>query len=76
MKTIRIFISSPGDVWEERLKAQQVITDLQRNYASIASLEPVLWEDLALPATASFQESIDYLLEQKPIEIAVFMTKV
>ena len=73
MKTIRIFISSPGDVKEERLKAEQVIADLQRLYASQAVLEPVLWEDLALPATASFQESIDYLVTKRPIDIAVFI---
>lgn len=73
MKTIRIFISSPGNVKEERTKAEQVIADLQQLYASQAYLQPVLWDDLALPATASFQESIDYLLGQKPIEIAVFI---
>jgi len=73
MKSIQIFISSPGDVKEERHKAEQVIADLQRNYAAQAVLEPVMWEDLALPATASFQESIDYLLLRKPIEIAVFI---
>ncbi len=71
--TIRIFISSPGDVNEERTKAQQVIADLQRIYATQALLQPVLWEDIALPATASFQQSIDYLLGQHPIEIAVFI---
>jgi hypothetical protein len=29
MKTVRIFISSPGDVQEERDKAKQVIAALQ-----------------------------------------------
>ncbi len=72
-RIVRIFISSPGDVNEERAKAQQVIADLQRAYTSQALLMPVLWEDLALPATASFQESIDYLLAQEPIDIAVFI---
>lgn len=72
-RIVRIFISSPGDVNEERAKAQQVIADLQQAYISQAFLKPVLWEDLALPATASFQESIDYLLAQEPIDIAVFI---
>ena len=39
----------------------------------MARLVPVLWEDLALPATASFQEAIDFLLEKQPIDIAVFI---
>jgi len=70
--TVRIFISSPGDVNDERDKARRVIDDLQRHHAG-ATLEPVLWEDLALPATASFQETIDFILRTKPIDIAVFI---
>jgi len=71
-RTIRIFISSPGDVAVERDKARRVIEGLQRYYSGVI-LQPVLWEDLALPATASFQESIDFLLNQQPIDIAVFI---
>ena len=32
-----------------------------------------MWEDLALPATASFQEGIDAILGERPIDIAVFI---
>jgi tetratricopeptide (TPR) repeat protein len=71
-RTIRIFISSPGDVEAEREKARQVIESLQRQYADVV-LQPVLWEEFALPATASFQETIDYLLDRQPIDIAVFI---
>ncbi len=71
-RVIRVFISSPGDVAEERDKARRVLADLQRLYVGV-TLEPLLWEDLALPATASFQESIDALLNQQPIDIAVFI---
>ena len=71
--TIRIFISSPGDVAEERDKARRVVADLQRQFGSRVQLETVLWEDLALPATASFQETIDLILHQRPIDIAVFI---
>lgn len=70
--TIRIFISSPGDVAEEREKARRVIETLQRQYSQVV-LQPLLWEDLALPATASFQESIDYLLHRERIDIAIFI---
>lgn len=74
MKPIRIFISSPGDVTEEREKAKQIITELQRRYADQTKLEAVFWEDLPLGATASFQEGIDLLLnDQKGVDIAVFI---
>ena len=42
MKTIRIFISSPGDVAPERDKARQVIHDLQRRYLGRLELAPLL----------------------------------
>lgn len=70
--TVRIFISSPGDVDAERDKARGVVESLQRRYPG-TRLEPVLWEDLALPATACFQDSIDHLLHRRPIDIAVFI---
>ncbi len=69
---VRIFISSPGDVRVEREKARRVIEGLQRHIPR-ATLVPVLWEDLALPATASFQATIDVLLHQQPIDVAVFI---
>ncbi len=71
-QTIRIFISSPGDVTEERDGARRVIEGLERLYPR-ARLVPVLWEELALPVTASFQETIDFLLEREPIDVAVFI---
>lgn len=69
---VRILISSPGDVAEERDQARRVIGSLQRHYPGVR-LEAVLWEELVLPATASFQESIDYLLGRQPIDVAVFI---
>ena len=69
---VRIFISSPGDVVEERNQARRVIADLERRYPEV-TLRPLLWEELALPATASFQESIDFILNREPIDIAVFI---
>jgi hypothetical protein len=44
LKTIRIFISSPGDVVEEREKARQVVRDLQRRCLGRLELIPVLGE--------------------------------
>lgn len=70
---LRIFISSPGDVEDERKKAAQVIAGLQHYYAEAVILEPVLWEDLPLRVDCSFQEGIDVILRQEPIDIAVFI---
>ncbi len=69
---VRIFISSPGDVNDERDKARRVIDGLQRHYIGV-TLQPVLWEDFALPATATFQETIDLILQKEPVDVAVFI---
>ncbi len=58
MKILQIFISSPGDVFEERAIADRVIDRLQSEYAGRIVLEPVLWEHEPLVATANFQEQI------------------
>lgn len=72
--TFRIFISSPGDVAEERDKARQVVAALQRHYGDEVTLAPVLWEDLPLGADASFQQGIDLVLSREQgIDIAVFI---
>lgn len=73
MKTIRIFISSPGDVHEEREKARRVVNTLQREFEDRLLLQPVTWEDMALSAAASFQEEIDEKLAQDPIDITIFV---
>jgi hypothetical protein len=72
LRVLRIVISGRGDVVEERHQARRVIEGLQKRYPDVA-LQPVLWEDLALPATASFQETIDLIQHQSPIDIAVFV---
>jgi|GEM_PF-2314739 len=74
MKSVRIFISSPGDVAEEREKAKQVIAALQQLYSNEAQIVPVLWENLPLGADASFQQGIDLVLNgHHAIDIAVFI---
>ncbi|MFZ1134723.1 MAG: hypothetical protein WAN69_07245, partial [Candidatus Korobacteraceae bacterium] len=73
-RTVRIFISSPGDVAEERQKAQQVIADLARRYAPRLALVPILWEELPLMADTPFQKGIETVLDDKGgIDIAVFI---
>ena len=74
MKTIRIFISSPGDVAEERERARQVVEQLRHRYAGQFDLKPVLWEDLPLQADTPFQQGIDVVLSKdEGIDIAVFI---
>jgi tetratricopeptide (TPR) repeat protein len=58
VSTIRIFISSPGDVFEERTLAQRVIERVQAEFAGRAVLEPVFWEHEPLLATDTFQVQI------------------
>jgi tetratricopeptide (TPR) repeat protein len=56
--TLRFFISSPGDVFEERALAGRVIDRLQSEYVGRIVLEPVLWEHEPLVATSTFQHQI------------------
>ncbi|MBT8097378.1 MAG: ATP-binding protein [Woeseia sp.] len=58
MKTLRFFISSPGDVIEERAIANRVIERMQSEYIGKVVLEPVLWEHEPLVATSTFQQQI------------------
>ena len=58
VKTLQFFISSPGDVFEERAIANRVIERLQSEYIGKVVLEPVLWEHEPLVATSTFQHQI------------------
>jgi tetratricopeptide (TPR) repeat protein len=58
INTIRIFISSPGDVFEERTLAQRVIERVQAEFSGRAVLDPIFWEHEPLLATDTFQTQI------------------
>ena len=58
LKSLRIFISSPSDVAEERLIARRVIGRLGAQFGDAVHFEPVFWEHKPLVATASFQEQL------------------
>ena len=58
MRTLQFFISSPGDVFEERALASRVIERLQSEYMGSVVLETVLWEHEPLVATSTFQVQI------------------
>lgn len=73
MKTLRIFISSPGDVTKERERAREVVESLRRRFSRHFMLQPVLWEDLPLQSDMSFQRGIDAVLSEKGVDIAIFI---
>src|SRR5580704_304522 len=58
MKTLRIFISSPGDVRLERVRAFEVVSRLQTKFRAFLKLEPILWEHDAQSGWSSFQANI------------------
>jgi hypothetical protein len=53
--TLRIFVSSPGDVPAERDRAAGVVARLQDEFVQYAVLEPFFWEDEPARATETFQ---------------------
>lgn len=56
---IRIFISSPGDVADERRRAALVIGRLKREFAHFLDLVPVLWEYEPMLSSGHFQDIIE-----------------
>ena len=74
MKILRVLISSPGDVAEERDRAKQVVEALRRRYAGRLDVRALLWEELPLQADVSFQQGIDTILsDDRGVDIAVFI---
>jgi WD40 repeat protein len=57
-RTLRIFVSSPGDVMPERRRAQLVIEKLAKTYARFFAIEPILWELEPMLASGHFQDQI------------------
>ena len=58
-KKVRIFISSPSDVEIERHIALQVIQRLEKRYANVLDIKPILWEREPLLASGHFQDALD-----------------
>jgi hypothetical protein len=56
---LRIFLSSPGDVAAERLRAHLVVQKLAREYRHFFNLEIDLWEHEPMLASGHFQDVID-----------------
>lgn len=58
MQTLTLFVSSPGDVRDERQAVGRIVERLQARYWNFLRLEPVLWEKEPLRATAHFNEEL------------------
>src|SRR3954454_16193706 len=59
MKTIRIFVSSPGDVAAERLKAADIFERLQGEFSGRLLIEAYFWEHEPMLAHTDFQTQIE-----------------
>ncbi|MBI3515030.1 MAG: AAA family ATPase [Proteobacteria bacterium] len=59
VERLRIFISSPGDVAEERRRAALVIGRLRREFQRFFDLSAVLWEYEPMLASGHFQDNIE-----------------
>jgi WD40 repeat protein len=57
--SLRIFVSSPGDVPAAREIAALTIERLAQDYARFLTIEPYLWEFEAMLASGHFQDSIE-----------------
>jgi hypothetical protein len=58
MTLVRVFISSPGDVAQERAVARRVLGRVQSAYAGRVTIEPLLWEQQPLVANTTFQAQL------------------
>src|SRR5215470_223874 len=56
---LRIFISSPGDVPDERLRADLIIDKLSQDYSRFFTIESYRWEHEAMIASKHFQDAIE-----------------
>jgi energy-coupling factor transporter ATP-binding protein EcfA2 len=63
---ITVFVSSPGDVQQERFVAERVLERLGKRFAQFAQIEPYLWEHEPVTATQSFQPQL-----KRPSEVDI-----
>ncbi len=69
MQSIRVFVSSPTDVAEERFIARGVAERLQGEFSGRLKLETFFWEHEPLLATTDFQTQI-----QSPADYDIFVS--
>jgi hypothetical protein len=58
-RRLRVFISSPGDVPDERLRADLIVEKLSQDYGRFFAIESYRWEHEAMLGSAHFQDAIE-----------------
>src|ERR1700680_2278454 len=58
MKSVRVFVSSPGDTHFERMRVGRVVERLNGEFAGIAKLEAIRWESAYYQARTTSQQQI------------------
>ena len=58
MKSVRVFVSSPGDTHFERMRVERVVERLNGEFAGVTKLEAIRWESKYYQARATFQQQI------------------
>jgi hypothetical protein len=56
---LRVFISSPGDVPDERLRADLVVDKVAQDFGRFFSFDTYRWEHEPMLASGHFQDAID-----------------
>src|ERR1700730_11391997 len=56
---LRVFISSPGDVPDERLRADLILDKLSQDFSRFFSIEAYRWEHEVMLASKHFQDMIE-----------------
>ncbi|SMF95706.1 Tetratricopeptide repeat-containing protein [Methylomagnum ishizawai] len=75
MQTFSIFISSPGDVEDERRRAERVIRKLQTEFDRYVLLEPIFWEHQPQSAHQHFQDQIKKLPSATDLVVCILWSR-
>ena len=59
LRPLRIFVSSPADVPEERLRADLIVDKLSQDYSRFFNIVSYRWEHEAMLASQHFQDAIE-----------------
>jgi tetratricopeptide (TPR) repeat protein len=75
MQTYTIFVSSPGDVDDERRRAERAIRKLQTEFDGYICLEPIFWEHQPQSAQRHFQEQIKKLPRDTDLVVCILWSR-
>ena len=73
-QVLRLFVSSPGDVQDERRRVELVVERLNAEFEGRARIEPIRWEKSYYSAHDTFQRQIPEAAECDLV-IAVFRAR-